>query len=207
MQFNGIVIAPGQTFSFDQYLGEVDEANGYEDAYVIFQDQTVLGPGGGVCQVSTTMFRAAFWGGYPIAERWAHAYRVGYYEPPVGLDATVFSPSVDFKFKNDTENYILIQTVFDQKNTKLTFNFWGTKPNRTVEMQDPIVENIIPHGPAVYTNDATLKKGVTKQVDTAHDGMDVTIWRTIKVNGQVVKKDKFFSRYEPWIARYLVGTR
>lgn len=207
MQFDGVVVAPGATFSFDQNLGPVDEANGYDDAYVIFQDQTVLGPGGGVCQVSTTVFRAAFWGGFPIAERWAHAYRVGYYEPPVGLDATVFAPSVDFKFKNDTDTYILIEPIVDLKKTTLTFNFWGTKPNRTVEMQDPIQENIIPHGPAVYTNDPTLKKGVTKQVDTAHDGMDVTIWRTIKVNGQVVKKDKFFSRYEPWVARYMVGTK
>ncbi len=207
MQFDGIVVPPGSTFSFNQYLGDVVEAEGYEDAYVIFQDRTILGPGGGVCQVSTTVFRAAFWGGYPIVERWAHAYRVGYYEPPVGLDATVFAPSVDFKFKNDTDNYILIDPEVDVKKTTLTFNFWGTKPNRTVEMQDPIQENVIPHGPAEYTNDPTLKKGVTKQVDTAHDGMDVTIWRTIKVNGQVVKKDKFFSRYEPWIARYLVGTK
>ncbi len=206
-QFDGIVVPPGATFSFDQYLGNVDEANGYDDAYVIFQDRTVLGPGGGVCQVSTTMFRAAFWAGFPIVERWAHAYRVGYYEPPVGFDATVFAPSVDLKFKNDGDAYILIAPKFDLKTTTLTFTFYGTKPNRTVEMQDPITENIIPHGPAVYTDDPTLKKGVTKQVDTAHDGMDVTIWRTIKVNGQVVKKDKFFSRYEPWVARYLVGTK
>ncbi len=206
-QFEGIVVPPGATFSFDQYLGEVVEANGYDDAYVIFQDRTVLGPGGGVCQVSTTVFRAAFWAGFPIVERWAHAYRVGYYEPPVGFDATVFAPSVDLKFKNDSDAYLLIQPSLDVKKTTLTFNFYGTKPNRTVEMQDPIQERIIPHGPAVYTNDPTLKKGVTKQVDSAHDGMDVTIWRTIKVNGQVVKKDKFFSRYEPWVARYLVGTK
>ena len=206
-QYDGIVVAPGAIFSFDQYLGDVIEAEGYADAYVIFQDRTVVEPGGGVCQVSTTVFRAAFWGGYPFVERWAHAYRVGYYEPPVGLDATIFTPTVDLKFKNDTENYILIEPIVDLKKTTLTFNFWGTKPNRTVEMQDPIIENIIPHGPAIYTNDPTLKKGVTKQVDFANDGMDVTIWRTIKVNGQVVKKDKFFSRYDPWVARYQVGTK
>ncbi len=206
-QFEGVVVPPGGTFSFDQYLGEVVEANGYDDAYVIFQDRTVLGPGGGVCQVSTTVFRAAFWAGFPIVERWAHAYRVGYYEPPVGFDATVFAPSVDLKFKNDSDAYLLIQPSLDVKKTTVTFNFYGTKPNRTVEMEDPIQERIIPHGPAVYTNDPTLKKGVTKQVDSAHDGMDVTIWRTIKVNGQVVKRDKFFSRYEPWVARYLVGTK
>ncbi len=207
MQFDGLVIPPGVTFSFDEHLGDVVEANGYDDALVIFQDRTVNEPGGGVCQVSTTMFRAAFWAGLPFVERWAHAYRVGYYEPPAGFDATVFAPSVDLKFKNDTGAYILVIPKFDAKATTLTFTFYGTKPNRTVEMQDPIQENIIPHGPAVYTEDPTLKKGVTKQVDSAHDGMDVTIWRTIKVNGEVVKKDKFFSRYEPWVARYLVGTK
>ena len=206
-QFDGIVIPPGSTFSFDQYLGDVVEANGYDDAYVIFKDQTVLGPGGGVCQVSTTLFRAAFWGGFPIVERWAHAYRVGYYEPPVGLDATVFAPTVDMKFTNDTPNYLLIEPSINVKTTTLTFNLYGTKPNRTVEMTDPVQDKIVPHGPPLYTNDPTLKQGVTKQVDFAHDGMDVTIWRTITVDGQVVKKDKFFSRYQPWVARYMVGTK
>lgn len=206
-QFEGIVIPPGGTFSFVQYLGDVVEANGYDDAYIIFADRTVLGPGGGVCQVSTTVFRAAFFGGFPIIERWAHAYRVGFYEPPVGLDATVFAPSVDLKFKNDTEAYLLIQPKLDLKANTLTFNFYGTKPNRTVEMEEPIMEHIIKHGPPIYTEDPTLKKGVTKQVDFAHDGADVTVWRKIIVNGQVVKREKFFSRYEPWVARYLVGTK
>ncbi|MDE3088298.1 MAG: VanW family protein [Chloroflexota bacterium] len=204
---DGIVVPPGAVFSFDQYLPEVVEANGYDDAYIIFADRTVLGPGGGVCQVSTTVFRAAFFGGFPIVERWAHAYRVGFYEPPVGLDATVFAPSVDFKFKNDTDAYLLIQPKVDLKNTTLTFNLYGTKPNRTVEMEDPIIENVIAHGPAIYSDDPTLKKGIVKQVDFAHDGGDVTIWRRIIVNGQVVKRDKFFSRYDPWVARYQVGTK
>ncbi len=205
--FEGIVIPPGGTFSFVQYLSEVVEANGYEDAYIIFEDQTVLGPGGGVCQVSSTLFRAAFFGGFPIVERWAHAYRVGFYEPPLGLDATVFAPTVDFKFKNDLDSYLLIQPKLDLKTFALTFNFYGTKPNRTVEMEEPIVERVIPYGAAIYTDDPTLKKGVTKQVDFAHDGADVTVWRKILVNGQVVKRDKFFSRYQPWVARYLVGTK
>jgi len=206
-QFQGIVVPPGATFSFNQFLGDVVEANGYDEAYIIFADRTVLGPGGGVCQVSSTVFRAAFFGGFPIAERWAHAYRVGYYEPPIGLDATIFSPTVDFKFKNDTDAYLLIQPKLDVRATTLTFNFYGTKPNRTVEMEDPIEERVIKHGPAIYTDDPTLKKGTTKQIDFAHDGVDVTIWRKIIVNGQVTKREKFFSRYEPWVARYLVGTK
>lgn len=206
-QFEGVVVPPGAVFSFNQFLGEVVEANGFDDAYIIFADRTVLGPGGGVCQVSSTVFRAAFFGGFPIVERWAHAYRVSYYEPPIGIDATIFSPSVDLKFRNDTEAYLLIQPKLDLRNTTLTFDFYGTKPNRTVEMEEPIMENIIKAGPAIYTDDPTLKKGTTKQIDFAHDGADVTVWRKILVNGQVVKRERFFSRYEPWVARYLVGTK
>jgi len=206
-QFEGIVIPPNGIFSFNQFLGEVVEANGYDDAYIIFADRTVLGPGGGVCQVSSTAFRAAFFGGLPIVERWAHAYRVGYYEPPAGLDATIFTPSVDLKFRNDTDAYLLIQPKLDLRANTLTFNLYGTKPNRTVEMEEPIMERIIPHGPAIYTDDPTLKKGTTRQIDFAHDGADVTVWRKIIVNGQVIKRDRFFSRYEPWVARYLVGTK
>ncbi len=206
-QFEGVVIPPGGVFSFNQFLGDVTEANGYDDAYIIFADRTVLGPGGGVCQVSSTVFRAAFFGGFPIVERWAHAYRVSWYEPPVGLDATIFSPSVDLKFRNDTEAYLLIQPKIDLRAGTLTFAFYGTKPNRVVEMEEPIIENIVKPGAPIYTDDPTLNKGVIKQVEWAKEGADVTVWRKILVNGQVVKREKFFSRYEPWVARYLVGTK
>jgi vancomycin resistance protein YoaR len=205
--FDGVVIPPGATFSFDKYLIQVVEANGYEDAYVIFGNRTVLGPGGGVCQVSTTAFRAAFWGGFPIVERWAHAYRVGYYEPPVGLDATVFAPDVDFKFKNDTDAYLLIETVVDEKSTTLTFNFYGTKPNREVKLVGPDVTNVKPHPPAIYNDDPTLPKGTVKQVDFGVDGEDVTLYREIYVDGQLIKRERFFSRYAPWQAVFMRGTR
>lgn len=206
--FDGVVVPPGATFSFVKYLSEIVEANGYADAYVIFGNKTVLGPGGGVCQVSTTMFRAAFFAGFPITERWEHAYRVGYYEPPVGLDAAVFVPSADMKFVNDTPNYILIEPVIDEKNLKLTFNFYGTKPNgREVKMTDPVVSNIVPHPPTKYIDDATLPRGTTKQIDFSVDGEDVTLYREIYQNGQLVTREKFFSHYDPWQAVFLRGTR
>ncbi len=206
--FDGVVIPPGATFSFIKYLTDIVEANGYEDAYVIFGDRTVLGPGGGVCQVSTTMFRAAFFAGFPITERWEHAYRVGYYEPPKGLDAAVFVPSADMKFVNDTPNYILIEPVLDLKNLRLTFNFYGTKPNgREVKMTEPEVTNKVAHPPAKYIDDPTLPRGTTKQIDFAVDGEDVTLYREIYQNGQLVSRQKFFSRYDPWQAVFLRGTK
>lgn len=206
--FDGVVIPPGATFSFIKYLSEIVEANGYADAYVIFGDRTVLGPGGGVCQVSTTMFRAAFFAGFPITERWEHAYRVGYYEPPKGLDAAVFVPSADLKFVNDTPNYILIEPVIDVKNLRLTFNFYGTKPNgREVKMTEPEVTNKISHPPTKYIDDPTLARGTQKQIDFAVDGEDVTLYREIYQNGQLVTREKFSSHYDPWQAIFLRGTR
>ncbi|OGD83521.1 hypothetical protein A2572_03970, partial [Candidatus Collierbacteria bacterium RIFOXYD1_FULL_40_9] len=117
-RINGVIIPPGEEFSFNKAVGEISRQTGYQTAYVISQGKTVLGDGGGVCQVSTTMFRAALDFGFPITERKAHAYRVGYYEQdsPPGIDATIFSPTTDFKFLNDTGHHILIQSKVDTKN-------------------------------------------------------------------------------------------
>ncbi|MFQ6013882.1 MAG: VanW family protein [Anaerolineae bacterium] len=206
-QFHGIVVPPGEEFSFNQYLGHVVDASGYEESYIIYGDRTQVGIGGGVCQVSTTAFRAAFWGGYPITERWAHGYTVSWYEPPVGLDATVYAPEVDFKFRNDTPHYILIETETDLRAGTVTFNFYGTKPDREVEIEGPFIENVVPHGPPILEDDPSLPKGTRKQVDWAKDGKNVTVYRIIKRGDEEIARQRFFSRYRPWRARYLVGTR
>ena len=193
-------------FSFNEHLGEVTPEKGYKDAWVIFGDRSILGPGGGVCQVSTTVFRAAFWGGYPIVERWAHTYRVGWYEPPVGLDATVYSPDVDFRFENDTDFPILIQMHMDEEADTLTVDFLGARPDRTVEMEGPYIENVIAPGPTIYLEDPSLPVGTTEQVDWSHEGADVTIYRIIKRGDTVIAREAIFSRFQPWQARFLVGT-
>jgi vancomycin resistance protein YoaR len=205
-RFHGLVIPPGGTFSFNEHLGEVSAATGYEESIIIWGNRSAVGIGGGVCQVSTTAFRAAFWGGYPITERWAHGYRVGWYEPPVGMDATVYSPQVDFKFVNDTPRYLLVETETDLKAGTVTFRFYSTMIGRTVEMEGPFEANVVPHGPDVYQEDPTLPKGTTKQIDWAHDGVDITVYRIIKEGDKILWKDTFFSRYKPWQAVYLVGT-
>ncbi len=206
-KFHGLVIPPGQTFSFNEHLGEVSAEAGYEESLIIFGDRTRVGIGGGVCQVSTTAFRAAFWGAFPILERSAHGFRVSWYEPPVGLDATVYSPWVDLKFLNDTSYYLLIETEADVQTGTLTFRFYSTKIGRTVEMEGPVEDNVIPHEPPVYEDDPTLPQGTTKQVEWARDGVDVTLYRIIKEGDGVISREEFFSRYRPWTAMYLVGTK
>lgn len=206
-KFHGLVIPPGGIFSFNEHLGDVTAENGFVESLIIQGDRTAVGIGGGVCQVSTTAFRAAFYGGFEIVERWAHGYRVSWYETASipGLDATIYSPTVDFKFRNDTDSYILIQTETDLSAGTVTFNFYGTSPNRTVIVSDPVEANHIPHGPAIYQEDPTLEPGEIQQVDWAKDGLDVTVYRTVLEGDTVIHQDTIFSRYRPWQAIYKVG--
>jgi vancomycin resistance protein YoaR len=206
-KFHGLVIPPGETFSFNEHLGEVSPETGYEKSLIISGNRTTEGIGGGICQVSTTAFRAAFWGGFPIPERSPHSFRVSWYEPPVGLDATVYAPAVDLKFLNDTPYHLLIETEADSQTGMLAFRFYSTKTGRTVEMEGPVEENVVPHGEPIYQEDPTLPKGTTKQVEWARDGVDVTLYRIIKEGDRVISREKFFSRYQPWQDMYLVGTK
>jgi vancomycin resistance protein YoaR len=205
---HGVIVKPGETFSFDQNLGDVSLDTGYAEALIIYNGRTIKGVGGGVCQVSTTAFRAAFNGGYPIIERWPHAYRVGWYERGAGpgLDASVFSPYVDFKFKNDTPYHILIEAYANDAAGRLTFKFYSTSDGRQVTISDPAIENVVPHPPDKIEEDPTLPAGTRQQVDYAADGADVTVTRTVTRDGQVISEDRVFTRYQPWQAIFKVGT-
>lgn len=204
-KIRGVVIPPGGEFSFNRAIGDVTAANGFEDSLIIWGDRTAVGIGGGVCQVSTTVFRAAFFGGFPILERWAHGYVVRWYGDP-GLDATIYTPDVDFRFRNDTEHFLLIKPEVDLRRGVLTISLYGTRPDRIVEMEGPIIENRRPAPEPVYQVDPSLPPGTRKQVDWPAEGMDVTVKRVIKDgSGRVIGRDTFVSRYQPWRAVYLVG--
>ena len=208
-KLNGLLVAPGETFSFNQALGEVDQTTGYEQAYIIKEGRTVLGDGGGVCQVSTTLFRAALNAGLPIIERHAHAYRVGYYEQnsPAGLDATVFDPTADLKIKNDTPAHILIQTKTDTKNKILTFGLYGTADGRKVNLSKPKIWDQVPPPPDLYQDDPTLPAGQTKQIDWSAWGAKVSFDYKVVRNGETLQNRTFYSAYQPWQAIYLRGTK
>ncbi len=208
-RINGVLVAPGEVFSFDKTLGDVSAFTGYKQAYIIQNGKTVLGDGGGVCQVSTTFFRALLDAGLPITERNAHAYRVGYYEQdsPPGIDATVYVPTVDLKFKNDTGNYILIQSQVDLNNLSLSFYLYGTKDGRKVTMTKPVVTNQRPPPEPLYQDDPTLPKGELKQTDFAAWGANVYFTRTVTKYNKEIINDKFVSIYMPWQAIFLRGTK
>jgi vancomycin resistance protein YoaR len=206
---SGILVKPGETFSFDKYLGDVSKFTGYEQAYIISNGKTILGDGGGVCQVSTTLFRAILNAGLPITERHAHAYEVGYYtqDAPLGFDATVYVPTVDFKFVNDTSNYILVESYVNVDTQTLSYVIYGKKDGRKVNVTTPVVTDQTPAPPPVYQDDPALPKGTTQQVDFAANGATSTFYRTVTKDGKTIIDEKYVSHYTPWSAVYNVGTK
>ena len=217
-RFHGVLVPPGAVFSMAETLGDISLDNGYAEALIIYGNQTIQGVGGGVCQVSTTLFRTAFFAGYPIVERHPHAYRVYYYElnaanqaveRMAGLDATVYVPTVDFKFKNDTDNWLLMETYVQAAARKLTWKFYSTSDGRTVEWDTTGLKNIVEPDEAVYKENPELGKGEINQIDWGVDGADVTVTRTVYRDGQVYIEDAFHTHYLPWrdVYEYGPGTK
>jgi vancomycin resistance protein YoaR len=212
-RFHGVLVAPGETFSMASALGDVSLDTGYAEALIIYGDRTIKGVGGGVCQVSTTLFRTVFFGGFPIVERSPHAYRVGYYEQTAngydqslaGLDATVYAPVVDFKFTNDTPYWLLMETYVSASNGTLTWKFYSTSDGRTVEWQTSGPINIVEPPEPLYEENPDLSKGTIKQIDYSADGSDVRVTRTVIRDGVVILDDVIATHYLPWQAVYQYG--
>ncbi len=216
-RYHGVLVPPGATFSMGDALGDVSLDNGFAEALIIYGGRTIKGVGGGVCQVSTTLFRTVFFAGFPVVERVPHAYRVSYYEETssgnsdpnlAGLDATVYFPLVDFKFVNDTPYWLLMETYVDVGGRKLTWKLYSTSDGRTVDMQTTGPQNVIPAPPAMFEVDPDLNEGQIKQVDWAADGADVNVHRTVYRGGQVYFTDEFETHYKEWqaVCQYGRGT-
>lgn len=206
---NGTIVKPGDIFSFNAIVGPVSAEQGFKQAYVIQKGRTVLDDGGGICQVSTTVFRAILNAGLPVVKRTAHAYRVGYYEQhgfKPGFDATIFSPSVDFQFKNDTLNHLLLQVRVDRANAKLQIDIYGTGDGRRVEISDAVVSNVKGAPEPLRQDDPSLPKGTVKQVDFAAAGATSVFTRRVYKGDNLIIDDTFKSNFRPWQAVYLVGT-
>ncbi len=217
-QFHGLLVPPGATLSMSDVLGNISLDNGYAEALIILGDETIKGVGGGVCQVSTTLFRTVYYAGFKIVERHPHAYRVGYYEQTgngghsaslAGLDAAVFVPLVDFKFTNDTDNWLLMETYVSTSNYSLTWKFYSTKDGREVFSESTGLTNIVeaPEKP-LYRENPELDKGETRQVDWAVDGANVVVTRTVTRNGITLYIDRIVTNYQAWrdIIEYGPGT-
>lgn len=167
---NGILIGPGEVFSFNKTLGPTTPERGFLPELVIKKNETVPEYGGGVCQVSTTLFRAAVFAGLEIIERHPHSFPVRYYNPQ-GFDATVYWPGVDLKFKNNTGGWILVQSKI--KGYNLTFEIYGKKINRKVIVKGPYQYDIKPDG-----------------------SMKAKLYQEVYDNGKLILKKVFYSNYK-----------
>ncbi len=203
-RINGAVVASGENFSFLDNLGGISTQNGFVTGLIISAGRTVDGLGGGVCQVSTTTFRALYQAGLPVVERNQHAYRVGYYEPQVGFEAAVYDPSKDLKFRNDTGGPILIKTINDNARSALTVQVWGVPQTRRVSVSPATILARTGHPAAKYVPSTELPRGAVKQIDWAADGFDLYITRTIRDKGKLTT-DRTTTKYKPWQAIYEIG--
>lgn len=207
---NGWLIKPGEEFSTVKALGEVDASTGYLPELVIKENRTIPEYGGGLCQVSTTLFRSVLNAGLPVTERRNHSYRVSYYEKDgngrnigPGLDATVYLPKPDFKFKNDTPGWILVQGQVT--GLKVTFEIYGTSDGRKSVVDGPHTLSTTPAPAPVYEQSNSLAPGETKQIEKPHEGASTVATYTVTRGGEVINKQTFESKYKALPARYLKG--
>lgn len=221
-RLQGDYIAPGEEFSLLAHLRPFSEEAGFKKEHVIGATSSPMELGGGLCQVSTTLFRAALKAGLPITERHNHSYVVGYYG--AGLDATVYFPRTDLRFKNDYAYPIRIEGSV--KNNILTITLYGRKDGRVASTTDIIATNIKPKPKTKYIPSTAIAVGETKCTETARRGMttDVTyivtypekknegidmatfFGGTSTIMSATTTSKRFLSVYRPWAAVCYVGT-
>ncbi len=203
---NGLLIAPGEEFSFNKNIGQINAANGFVQGAAIIQNRTQQEFGGGICQDSTTLFRAAFWAGLPITERWGHSFYISWYDKYAlgprgngpGLDATIFTGGPDLKFVNDTGAWLLIQAWSDPKTGVAQIELYGTKPNRTVDLTHKVYDHVPAPTEPVFVADPKVPRGTIRHTDKARGGMTIDIYRLVVENGVPRPPELFRTRFRPW---------
>ncbi|GGR02702.1 VanW family protein [Deinococcus ruber] len=196
----------GKLFSFNKELGPIDTSTGFVPGLVIAGDRTATGVGGGICQVSTTVFRALYGAGLPIVERRNHSYQVHYYDPQ-GMDATIYQYSQDLKFTNDTGAALWFQISWDDAHAALEVNVFGKPRAETVQIGKPVTLSTTPSPANRLISDPTMRVGQRRQVDWAAPGAIIQVKRSFLKDGQVVRSDTLTSRYTPWPNIFMVGTK
>ena len=200
---NNAVLQPGQELSLNDTVGPTTEERGFRMGYAIIGSDTVPDVGGGICQVSTTLFQAAFAAGLEITERNPHAYWIPRYRI-TGLDATVYAPSLDFRFRNDMSEPVLVQGW--PSGGELVFAIFSEAPPRRVEIAEPEVYNVIPADTEIQKRYSTrLANGEQVQVETAHNGFSVDVTRDVYEGDALVHHDVITSYYRPAANVILIG--
>jgi vancomycin resistance protein YoaR len=198
---DGKLIPPGETFSFNKYVGERTAAKGYEEAPAIVKGKLVPQLGGGICQVGTTLFNTIFFSGMPITERTNHSFYISHY--PQGRDATVSWGGPDIKWKNTTSSWMLLSVAYSSDS--ITISLYGTNPGYDVTYKTGDFTNFVKY-PTEQVKDATLQSGLKVVQDSGVDGRTCVVTRTVKKGSTIVRTDTFRSVYKPKVAVVRVGT-
>lgn len=211
---NGALIPPNGVFSTVNAVGDLTLEAGYKMGYMIINNgngiTTVPAEAGGICQVSTTLFHSVFWAGLKMEERNWHSYWISTYgQAPSGLpglDATIAPPEKDFRFRNNTSNWVLVKATADGKT--VTFSLYGVKPGWTVNVGKPVITNTIKTDRTPITEYSDkLPAGKKVLVERPQDGFNASITRVVTdAEGNVIDKWTAKSRYAPAHERYLIGT-
>jgi len=199
---DGTLVAPGGVFSFNSTVGPRTAAKGYQEAPAIVDGKLVPQLGGGICQVGTTIFNAVYESGLPVVQRTNHSFYISHY--PKGRDATVSWGGPDFRFKNDTDNWVLI--VAGYTNSSLTIALYGTDPGYEVSSETGPWTNEKPFK-TEQQPDPKLPKGARIVEDPGVTGRTITVKRFVRKNGELIRTDTFTSVYRPKVEVVRVGTK
>lgn len=203
--FDGLVVPPNTEFSFIS-VGDFSEANGFVDGYAIVGRRLERVVGGGLCQVSTTMFRAVSNAGLKVTRRQGHSFIVNFYENILGFDATVFTPSVDFRWFNDSPGPVYIGAVSNIDAATVTFEIWGYSDGRTITYAGPFTRDWVQPGRPIWQLDRSLPAGAVRRLVHGRAGVRVSYQRTVKLpNGRVLHNDNYITNYQPWEDFFLYG--
>ena len=202
---DGYVVPQGTEFSFAS-VGDFSEASGFVDGYAIVSGHLEKVIGGGVCQVSTTLFRAGSNAGLQVTRRVGHSHVVYFYENILGFDATVYVPGVDFRWRNDSPGPIYIVGAIDRSTSRMTFQLWGHSDGRKVAYDGPYAKNWTKPGPPAWQLDATLPKNAVRQLVHGRSGVDVNYYRTITFADGSTRRDTYYTHYTPWEDFFIYGS-
>jgi hypothetical protein len=201
---DGYVVPQGAEFSFAS-VGDFSEVNGFVDGYAIVSGRMEKVIGGGLCQVSTTLFRAVSNAGLQVTRRVGHSHVVYFYENILGFDATVYVPSTDFRWRNDSPATVYIVGTVDRSTARMTFQIWGQSDGRQVKYDGPYTKNWTQPGAPVWQYDPTMSKGAVRQLVHGRPGVDVNYYRTITFADGTTRRDTYYTHYTPWEDFYLYG--
>ena len=204
-QFDGLVVYPGYSLSYLDVVGEVSKETGYQGSQAIVGGVVVNDNiGGGICMVSTALYRAAFYAGLEILSQRNHSLYLSAFQSDPGLDAAVFTPSLDMRWRNDSPDPITVTAA--ASGGKLVVTLWGVSDGRKVTISDPAYTNRTDAPAPVWRFDSSLGEGATKWVARGSGGMTITRTRDVSApNGHLLHQDTVVSRYTPMTGLALYG--